>query len=149
TAILVFILLQVLDKPYLAFHGWWLMVPAFVLESLIRKRQPEAHAKTHIDTIISMTWSSCLFFILLFLAVVFAFALILDNWHVYLLITPVILLALGMSQFVTAKAFRFRYYMYGAMTLWIGALLCVAATLLTRSVSYQFLVLALCMVFGF
>lgn len=149
TAILVFILLQVLDKPYLAFHGWWLMAPAFVLESLIRKKQPEAHAKTHIDTIISMTWSSCLFFILLFLAVVFAFALILDDWHVYLLITPVILLALGMSQFVTAKAFRFRYYMYGAMTLWVGALLCVAVTLLTRSVSYQFLVLALCMIFGF
>src|SRR5690606_33517078 len=57
TAILVFILLQVLDKPYLAFHGWWLMAPAFVLESLIRKKQPEAHVKTHIDTIISMTWS--------------------------------------------------------------------------------------------
>ncbi|GHT77179.1 hypothetical protein AGMMS50262_17530 [Bacteroidia bacterium] len=151
SALLVFILLKTLSNPTQAFWAWWLMALAGVIDFFIqRKKKKEILVRTQIDNIIDSVWRSYLFFCCLFLGIIFAFGIVLNDGYIFWLITPVILSAVGMGEFITAKAYRFKWYLYGAIVMWTGAALCVAITLwTTHSVFFQFLILAACMLLGF
>jgi MFS family permease len=150
TSLLVFVLLKTLDKPVWAFWAWCLMGVCGVIDFFIkRKQEKNLLVKTHIDVILSTIWRGYVLFVWLFLAIVFAFGMATNDDNIFALITPVILLAVGMAEFVTAKTCRFKWYLYGAIVMWTGAVVCVGLTLLANSVDYQFIVLAVCMLVGF
>jgi hypothetical protein len=150
TSLLVFILLNTLENPNQAFWAWWIMAVCGVVAHFIERRQErKLLVKTQIDTIINSVWSGYLLFCLLFLAIVFAFGILMHYVNIFVIITPVILSAVGMAEFITAKACRFRWYLFGAITMWAGALLCVVIMLLTKSIDYQFVIMAVCMLIGF
>lgn len=148
TSLLVFVLLKILPNPNQAFWAWWILAACSIVNYFIERKQPQL-VKTQIDTIISSAWKGYMLFCVMFLAIVFAFGIAMRDAHVFVIITPVILSAIGMAEFVTAKACRFGWYLFGAITMWIGALLCVVITVLTSSVDYQFIILAACMLIGF
>jgi hypothetical protein len=68
------------------------------------------------------------------------------------MINPVIILIVGIGEFVTAKACRFRPFMHGAIAMWTGSLASTLAIILfanTYGVLVQFVILAVCMIVGF
>jgi hypothetical protein len=152
--ILIYILWRLSMPVNLSFHIWWIMVPAWIVSFLLhRKRDRSAIVKSHIDNIISSVWKAFAISYAIFLPCIFGLAYALQEpAHFFYLINPMLILIMGIGEYVTAKACRFRPFLYGAVAMWAGSLACVAATILFKNgygVLVQLLILAICMVIGF
>jgi hypothetical protein len=129
---------------------WCLMIPTIYINYLLNKKvERKAMVKTHIDSIVSSTWAGYGIACGVFLAVIFGIGLGQNFYQVFFLINPVILILVGLAEFVTAKACHFKPYLYGAFVMWLGALCCMAAMQFKEPVIIQFFILALCMIIGF
>ena len=154
TAILnVILALVFLSKgidPNLSFWVWCLMIPVIYINRLIRKKvERKSMVKTHIDSIVGSIWRGYTFACGVFLTVIFGIGLGHNFYHVFFLINPCILIFVGLAEFITAKACRFKPYLFGAIVMWIGALSCVGTLWLKEPVIIQMFILAACMIVGF
>ncbi len=149
TAILNFILLEVVTPAYQAFWIWLLMIPMSIGCSIISwKIDKKSLVKTHVDKIITNIWLTFFFSVVLFLAAIFGFSIALDAWILTIMITPVIMIMMGAAQYITAVTSRFRPFRTGAIVFWIGAVSCIVFPIVT-DLNLQFIILAICMIFGF
>ncbi|MDR2147906.1 MAG: hypothetical protein LBE91_15750 [Tannerella sp.] len=136
--------------PNYSFWMWCLMIPVIYIGTLIQKKvERESMVKTHLDSIISSTWKGYIYSVYLFFVIIFCIGLGKKMYDVFYLINPVLLVFVGLAEFVSAKTYRFKPYFYGAITMWAGALACVALMWTPMPVILQFFVLAFCMFFGF
>jgi hypothetical protein len=149
-AIADFVLFQVLDKPYVAHWVWSLMLPYFIFSMIRGKMKAKSQlVRTYIDTVTSAVWAAFGYSVFLFLAVIFSLVYVTGSWQVTILITPSLLIMMGLAQFVTAKACRFRPFLYGAVIFWIGALFCVPMLAAFGNGNFQMLPLVVCVIAGF
>jgi hypothetical protein len=148
---LVYILQYMSIETYFSFYVWLLMIPGVIASQLIdRKMDKTSLVKTHIDHIISAQWNGFMLAVALFVGIIFVFALSMHVYHYFYLINPVIMLFVGVSEFATAKACRYKPFLYGAIAMWTGAVACTLALLLfTEGVAVQMVILAACMIIGF
>ena len=145
---LVFIKLNI--NPNLSFWMWCLMIPGIFVGNLIDKKvERESMVKTHLDSITVSIWRGFLFSIYLFLFVLFCIGFGKKWYELFYLINPVIFVLIGFAEFVSAKVYRFKPYLYGAIIMWVGALVCVALVWTPEPVIFQLLTMAICMFFGF
>ena len=150
-AILNVILAFILGNSNQSFWVWTLMIPGGIVNFLINKRVDKTSmVKTHIDRIIATTWNGFGLSIIIFIIVIFGFGFGTKNYQMFTLINPVIMTMVGLAEFVTAKACRFKPYLYGAYMMWLGGICCFLISLITPNiVIFQFLILAICMIIGF
>ena len=129
---------------------WSIMIPGIFVGRLIDKKvEREAIVKTHLDSIFSSLWRGYLYAVFVFLLVIFCIGFGKKMYDVFCLINPIILIFIGLAEYVSAKAYRFKPYLFGAVIMWIGTLACIALMWTPEPVLFQFLILALCMFFGF
>lgn len=150
TAILNFILLHTLSNPYMAYWVWMLMIPMYIINYFVDIRRDKAKlVKTHLDTIIGSVWGAFGYGCALLLAVVFGLVFALGTWVFTLVITPAIMVMIGIAIFVSAAVCRYKPFFISAYIFWIGAILCVVWLFIEQEGSAQFIILALGMIFGF
>ena len=136
--------------PNYSFWIWCLMIPSFYVGYLIEKKvEQETLVKTHLDSILISTWKAFSYSIYVFLAVIFCIGFGKKLYEIFCLINPVILILIGMGEFVCAKIYRFKPYLYGAVIMWSGALASIAVMWTVEPIVFQLLILALCMFLGF
>jgi hypothetical protein len=148
---LIFLLDHYSKNPGLSFWIWLVTIPGIIVSKLMdRKIDRESIVKTHIDHIISSIWNGFMLAAYLFLFFIFILSFSTHVYYYFYLINPVLLLFMGISEYITAKACRFTPFFYGAISSWIGAMICVLAILLfTEGVVVQMVILAICMVSGY
>lgn len=150
TAILNIILMHVLPNPGMSFWVWSLMLPFFIIEKILGSRQDKrAIVKTHIDRIIGKTWEAFAYSVVILLIVTFGMVYAFKVSYFTILITPIILTLMGLAQYVTAIASKFKPFYWGVVAFWVGALLCMALLIFHQSADYQFIILAICTIIGF
>jgi cation transport ATPase len=129
---------------------WCLMIPGtFIIHLIDKKVDQKTVVKTHFDSIISATWNGFLISVVVALAILFGIGLGQKHYTVFFLTNPVILTLVGLAEYITAKACRFKPYLFGAFVMWLGALACIGALWVKDSVVIQFFILAVCMILGF
>ena len=144
-AIATFVLLYTKHNPRLCFWIWSVMIPAAVVSRFIdRPHNREKLVKTHIDKIGGAVWTGYMISAVVFIAIAFTAAIMYDSQPIYLLITPTILIMVGMGQFATACIYRSKMWYAVAAVFWIGGIVCAFLY-----VDMQFLVFAICMILGF
>jgi hypothetical protein len=153
TALSNIVLASVLENPNQSFMIWWLMVPGGIISFLMeRKHKREAIVKTHIDYIINAVWKGFMLSAIIFILLVYAVSYSWKTYDYFRMINPVILLLIGVAEFVTAKACRYKPFLYGAISVWTGTLACMFVMILAPDnwlVAAQFVILAVCMIIGF
>jgi hypothetical protein len=151
---LMYVLAWMSLSPNLSFHIWWIMAPAWVVSFLLeRKKDRSAIVKTHINSIISSVWKAFAISYAIFLPCIFGLSYALQEYaHFFYLINPILILTMGIGEYVTAKACRFRPFLHGAVAMWAGSLACVLAIIWFKDgngVIAQFFILSVCMIIGF
>lgn len=148
-AIANIVLLHILDKPYQSFYVWWVMVLVGIFSHFINRKQKRiSTVKTHIDKIVSSAWMGFVISNVIFLIVIFGVVYLSQSWTVTWVITPVILTMMGLAQFVTATACRYKLFLYAAGVFWGGALVCLVSFYFYPQSDIQFIILAACMILG-
>lgn len=121
------------DHPYVV---WLLVVPAIVISVFYGIRMNKKQlVRTHMDKIYAQIWIGA--FIVFIITVSFMFQL---NFHH----NPVILAVAGLGMYITGWLLRFKPVVFGAVCLWIGAI--VAFTL---PVTDQYLVGSISILVGY
>lgn len=150
TAIFNVILMHVLPNPNMAFWVWFLMVPMMVIDKILdRKRDKQAIVKTHIDKIIGSAWLAFACSVVVLFVIVFGLVYVYDTWIFTIFFTPIILTMMGLAQYVTATASRFKPFYWGVVAFWVGAALCVIIMMFYKNPDIQFIILAICTIIGF
>ena len=145
SAVINCVLLHTLNDPNQSFWIWSVMFPATVVWYFIeRGLSREKLVKTHIDKIGGMVWAGYFISIVVFLAVIFTIAFKFEIYHIFLLITPVILTMVGMGQFATACIYRSKKWYSIAVLFWVGAVVCAFL-----DTDMQYIVLTVCVILGF
>ncbi|MDR1371272.1 MAG: hypothetical protein LBJ72_14305 [Dysgonamonadaceae bacterium] len=142
----------ILSNPRQSFWIWLLMIPGAFIDRMIDKKiDKEAIVKTHIDRIIAATWRGFGNSIVLFLIIIFGYGYSMQNYRIFILITPIIMMMAGLGEYITAKACRFKPFLYGAFVMWAGALGCLGTYIFLHRWSEitHFLILAICMILAF
>jgi len=150
--VLAFIFIKSGINANYSFWVWCLMIPGTFVNRLIDKKvERTAMVKTHIGSIISSIWNGFGISICVFLATIFTIGFGKEFYAVFYLINPVILTLIGLAEFSTAKSCRFKPFLYGAIIMWVGAVVSavVVAMWIWEPVFIQFFILAICMIFGF
>ncbi|MDR2954798.1 MAG: hypothetical protein LBV43_06940 [Prevotella sp.] len=149
-AILNFILMHVLNHSYDSFHVWWLMVPATIISLIMEKnRKKKALVTTHLDNIIASVWLGFLISVITLLLTSCGLVFTVKSWNIVLVITPIILTLMGLAQFATAAACKYKPFYYSAYIFWGGAIFCMLSFLILNRGDVQFIILAVCMILGF
>lgn len=149
-AIANIILIHVLPNPNMAFWVWSLMFPYFIIEKILgRKSDKQTLVKTHIDKIIGNIWEAFAYSVAILLVIIFGMGYIFKVYYFVILITPTILILMGLAQYITAAASRFKPFYWGVIAFWCGALLCMITLIVYKSSEIQFIILAICMIIGF
>jgi len=144
-AILIYVLLHTLSNPYNSFWVWSLMIPAAIVSGFIdRHIKRKTLVKTHIDKIGDMVWKGYSMGAAVFLIVIFSAAFKNHTSDLFLLITPVILIMVGICEFATACIYRYKLWYWVAALFGVGAICCVFLR-----ADLHMIVLAVCMVLGF
>jgi hypothetical protein len=148
---LAFLLAHYSIATNLSFWIWLIMIPGLIIsKGMQRKIDRKSIVKTHIDHIISSAWNGFMLSSYLFVFIIFALSFSTHVYDYFYLINPVLLLFMGVSEYVTAKACRFKPFFYGAISSWTGAVACTAAIIFfTNGVAIQMFILAVCMVIGY
>ncbi len=149
TAILNLVLLHVLPNPNMSFWVWTLMIPLFIVAKIMGSKQDkQAIVKTHIDKIIGKTWESFAYGVAILLIILFGM-----SYHFkapfMVLTTPVILTFMGLAQYITATASKFKPFYWGVIAFWTGALLCLLVEVFFPVTGVHFIILAICTIIGF
>lgn len=150
TAIINIILMHILPDPNMSFWIWSLMILLPIGDRIMNKRKDkESIVRTHIDRIIGHTWgafgcATAVLFVVIF-GLVYAF----QTWVFTALFTPIILTMMGIAQYTTAVASKFRPFYWGVIAFWLGAVLCVVSIIFIRNADIQFIILAVCTIIGF
>jgi hypothetical protein len=154
-----FVLLHVFSNNPHAYYVWLLTIPGWIVSFFIeRHTNRRAVVKTHIDKIIHSVWLAFGISVFVFMAIIMAFVAMTGDAKPTVLITPVILIMMGMSEFVTACTCRNRWMKWSAAMFWVAAVLCVVPcawhvadghAVGELHQSSQFLILAVCMLLGF
>jgi hypothetical protein len=149
--VLAYLLVYYSKASNLSFWIWLIMIPGLIVSKWMqRKIDRESIVKTHIDHIISSAWNGFMLAAYLFIFIIFALSFSTHVYHYFNLINPVLLLFMGVSEYVTAKACRFKPFLYGAISSWTGAVACMfAIPLFADGVAIQLFILAICMVIGY
>jgi hypothetical protein len=152
-AILNFILLHVLPKDYInwSYSVWWLMAPSFFMKKPYMKKSSKHSVivRTQIDGIISALWKGFSISVAVLLIILFSLAFGFQAWYYLTIITPLIMIMVGLAEFGMAKACRFKPFFWGAVNFWAGALICLLTYFAFGGGDAQLLVLAVCMIIGF
>ncbi|MDR2385215.1 MAG: hypothetical protein LBD80_06090 [Tannerella sp.] len=151
---LVYILWNMSISTNYSFHIWWIMAPAWIISFILEhKKDSSAIVKTHIDNIISSVWKAFGISNVIFLSGIFGLAYSLQDYnHFFYLINPILMLMIGIGEFITAKVCHFRPFLYGAIAVWTGSAVSMLAIMLLKNgdgVLVQFIILAVCMIIGF
>jgi hypothetical protein len=149
TAILNLVLLHVLPNPNMSFWVWTLMIPLFVVAKIMGSKQDKhAIVKTHIDKIIGKTWEAFAYSVAILLIILFGM-----SYHFkapfMVMATPVILTFMGLAQYITATASKFKPFYWGVIAFWAGALLCLLVEVFFPVTGVHFIILAICTIIGF
>lgn len=148
-AIANFVLLHTLDKPYMSFHIWWAMILVGIISAILNRRKEKSEiVKTHIDRIVSSAWNGFAISNIIFLISVFGIIYLTNSWVITWIIMPVILSIMGLAQYVTAIACRYKLFLYAACIFWGGALVCLISFYIHPQSDIQFIILAACMILG-
>jgi hypothetical protein len=148
--ILAFVLIKYNINVNYSFWMWFLMIPAIFVGRLIDKKvERETMVKTHLDSILSTAWNGYIVSVFLFLTIIFTIGFGKKIYDIFYLINPFILILIGLAEFVSAKTYRFKPYLFGAIAMWLGALACAALMWTPVPVIFQLLIVALCMFLGF
>jgi hypothetical protein len=144
-AIIQSVLLITLDQPQQSQWVWSLMIPAFVVSYFMQRRIIRKRlVKTHIDKIAGIVWGGFLISYVVFEITILSTAYRFNTQIIFLLNIPVIMIMLGLGQFISACIYRNKmWYAIAALT-WIGAVICVFLPLYG-----QFIDFAICMILGF
>jgi hypothetical protein len=144
-AIINCVLLNTLNNPEQSFWVWFFMLPACAVSYFIeRKVYRETLVKTHIDMIGGMVWAGFLISFAVFTCIIHTVSHKFEVYQIFMLNIPVIMIMLGMGQFVSACIYRHKmWYAIASMT-WAGAVVCAFF-----DVDMQFIVFAVCAILGF
>lgn len=143
-----FILTKTLENPHQSYWIWLTMIPMVIISIIISHRYEKlSTVKTHIDKIVSSIWNAFAISVGILLVSIYGTAYAINSGYLGILITPVILTMMGSAQYATSVACRFKPYLYGALTFWGGALVCVGCYLL-KEFSLQFIILGVCAILG-
>lgn len=150
-AILNIVLMHTLDNPYMSTWIWTLMLPYGIIQYFVeKKRDKKAIVRTYMDKIVGQAWGAFTVSVIVLLIVIFGLVFVYETWIFSLLFNPIILTLTGLTQYVTAATTKFKPFLWGAIALWVGAILCVALLpLFGKTVEIQFVILAICMIIGF
>lgn len=149
-AICNFALLYLLPEPSYSYFLWLLMIPVSLINSYVGERKSKSlEVVTHLQKVIQSTWNAFGVSIALFLSIVFISVYLTQTWHFVIVITPVILVFTGLAQYITGVVCKFKPYLVGALVFWVGALVSSLLSFAGDLASFQFVVLALCMILGF
>jgi len=144
-AIVHAILFNLLSAPMQSAFVWLAMIPAAAVGIYIERRiERETLVKTHIDKISNMVWAGFLICVVVFSIIIHAVNIKLDLEQVFMLNIPVIMILLGMGQFITACAYRAKMWNLLAAFSWLAAIACAFVRL-----DVQFIIFAACMIVGF
>ena len=144
-AILNYALLQFLNHPNQSFWVWLLMFPAGIVSHFIdRYVNRTVLVKTHIDRMGNGVWKGFMVGVVVFLAVIFTAAIRYQAPIIFVMTTPVILIMLGICEFISAIIYHHKPWYLVSVLFWVGAVGCAFLP-----VDLQFIVLAVCMVLGF
>jgi hypothetical protein len=148
---LAFLLIYYSKASNLSFWIWTIMIPGLIISKWMQRNiDKKSIVKTHIDHIISATWNGFMFAAYLFIFIIFVLSFSTHVYYYFYLINPVLLLLMGVSQYITAKACRFKPFLYSAIASWAGAVACVFSIILfTNGVLVQMLILTVCMIVGY
>lgn len=150
-ALLNLVLLFTLPNPRLSFWVWTLSALGFVVEYFRQKRiDRSAIVKTYVDRIAGSVWNAFAISTVILIVILFTLGIATRMYQFYWLFNPLILLLSGFAHFVVAKITRFKPFLFGAIGMWIGSLLCIGVLFISReAVSIQFAILAISMLLGF
>jgi magnesium-transporting ATPase (P-type) len=144
-AILNYALLHLLHNPNQSFWVWCLILPAWMVSYFINRYVEKAVlVKTHIDEIGDKTWKGYGIGVFVFIAVIFTVAIKYQTPLILSLITPVIMIMVGICEFAAASLYRYKRWIGVAALFWMGAIGCAFLP-----VDLQFIALAACMIVGF
>jgi hypothetical protein len=126
---------------------WLLMIPGWIVTYFMgRKIGKTAVVKTHIDRIIISIWAAFFVSVMILLLAFWTMAYYFNMLQQFTMLTPLILILTGTGQFISGKAYRFQPYVYGGFIFWLGAIVCLV---ILPKVPFHFLILSVCMVFGY
>lgn len=129
---------------------WFITVPLFIGHRLYEKRKNrKAMVITHLDKILGAIWIAMAVTSFLFVGFVNFIAISLTTNIPYIYITPMMMVFSGSALFATAKVYRFKPYIYGALVFWGGAVLCILHFIYFKGPDLEFIILSLSMIFGF
>ena len=151
TAIGEVLLLNFSALSYKANWIWLLMIPMWFISRLInRKKDKKAVVSTPIDRITHSVWIGFIISVIVALSIIFASVYVFQTWFVCVFITPVLLLLVGMAQYIAGTASRFKPFVNGAYIFWVGAILSVFSyKVFGNDNGGHFFILAICMITGF
>lgn len=142
--------LKVFDNTANAHWVWALTIPLiFISIFIFRKKDKNALVKTHIDTIISNTWFAFFWAQAIFILCVFIASSGLKSYLPQIFITPVILIMSGLCLYITSVVSKYKPFLYASLLFWSGAVLCIFIFVYGFDGSFQFIILAVCMICGF
>ena len=135
------VLIHILNGQYQSFWIWGLMVPAAVVGFFIERRnRQKTLVKTHIDKIGSMIWLGFFISFAVFTVVIHT----VNISQIIMINVPVMMILVGMGQFVTACAFRSKMWYLFASLSWTAAIACAFSPL-----DVQLIIFAAFMIVGF
>ena len=144
-AVLNYVLLHTLGNPVQSFWVWCLTFPAWIISYFIHRHVNQSvKVKTYIDKLGHLIWNGYLFGVIVLLIIIFAAAIKHQLPAMFILITPVIMILIGISEFTTACIYRYKVWFWIAALFGVGA---IVAVFLPNDL--QFIILAVCMVLGF
>ena len=139
------LLINILTTSEQSFLIWLLIFPAWGVSYFIdRSIDRSALVKTHIDKIGDMVWKGFGIGVLVFVLIINVVAHLTENYQMMMLINSVIMVIVGICEFASACIYRHKPWYWVAVLFWAGALSCAFL-----EVDIQFIVLAVCMIFGF
>ena len=139
------VLLHTLNNTERSFQVWFFMLPACAVSYFIeRKVYRKTLIKTHIDKIGGMVWVGFLISFAVFTGVIQTVGHGFEMYQIFMVNIPVIMIMLGMGQFVSACIYRNRIWYAIAAQTWAGAITCAFF-----NVDMQFIVFAVCAILGF
>lgn len=149
-SLLCFVLPMIFSIGYSVNWLWVLTLPVFIGNMLYeRSKARKAMVITHLDKIVGAIWLAMAVMSSLFVGFVFLVAISLSSNLPFLFITPMMMVFSGASLYVTARVYRFKPYVYGALVFWLGAVICICHFVFFRGLDLQFVILSLAMLFGF
>ncbi|PXV69240.1 hypothetical protein CLV62_101509 [Dysgonomonas alginatilytica] len=145
-----FIFSYILEFRHYASWVWILTIPIFIGNYWYGYRKAKkAEVITHLDRVVDTVWLGFFISNTFFVSSTFFIAITQKTYVPYLFITPIIMIMVGLALFVTAKACRFKPYLYGAYIFWLGAVLCILQYALVKSVDLGLVILSVSMILGF